>query len=139
MSRTSSDLTSLSQQPCGGTSKGQLHYVTTPGSRNYVAWRVLHSVPQGNCTVRLGMGADEADFKVLYPLDKSANKDGSFPCGRSETNIEGKEFRFPRNFTCDTCTLQLEWTVSTQKGGSVQQHYCGDIQVIGTEVEECIG
>jgi len=51
------------------------------------------------------MGADEADFKVLFPLDKSANKDGSFPCGRTETNIEGKEFKFPKNFTCDTCTL----------------------------------
>lgn len=85
------------------------------------------------------MGADEADFKVLYPLDKSANKDGSFPCGRTETNIEGKEFKFPMNFTCDTCSLQVEWTISTSQKVSVQQHHCGDVQVIGTEVEECIG
>lgn len=94
--------------------------MTTPGSRNFIAWRVNHPAPQGNCTVRLGMGADEADFKVLYPLDKSANKDGSFPCGRTETNVEGKEFRFPRNFTCDTCTLQVEWTVSTSQKISLQ-------------------
>jgi hypothetical protein len=89
--------------------------------------------------VRLGLGADEADFKVLIPLDRSANKDGSFPCGRTETNIEGKEFRFPKNFTCDTCTLQLEWTVGKEKNQTVQQHYCGDVQIISTEVEECVG
>lgn len=35
------------------------------------------------------------------PLDKSANKKGSFPCGREETGLEGKEVLFPANFTCD--------------------------------------
>ena len=73
-------------------SKGGIHFVTTPGSRNSIGWKVNHPEPQGNSKVRLGMGADEADFKVLYPLDKSANKEGSFPCGRTETNIEGKNF-----------------------------------------------
>jgi len=47
---------------------------------------------------------------VLFPLDKSADKKGFFPCGREETGLDGKEVIFPVNFTCDTCTLQFEWT-----------------------------
>jgi hypothetical protein len=49
----------------------------------------------------LGEGLDETDFKVLFPLDKSANKNGSFPCGREESSLEGKEVKFPTNYTCD--------------------------------------
>jgi len=94
-------------------------------------------VPNGNCTIRLGTGPDESDLQVLFPLDKSANKLGSFPCGREEASMEGKEVKFPKNFTCDSCTLQLEWQV--QEKGKVQQHYCADVEVIGTEVEECAG
>jgi hypothetical protein len=55
--------------------------------------------------VRIGDGPDEDEFKVLMPLDRSANKKGSFPCGREQSGVEGKEFKFPLNFTCDTCTL----------------------------------
>jgi hypothetical protein len=127
MSRVVEGDLDLNQQPCGGTIKGPLHYMTTPGSRNFIAWKVIHPASQGNCTVRLGMGADEADYKILYPLDKSANAEGSFPCGRTETNVEGKEFRFPKNFTCDSCSVQVEWTVSTINKTQVQQHHCGDI------------
>jgi len=57
---------------------------------------------------------------VLKPRDGSGNKDGSFPCGR-EVGYEGKEFRFPKNYTCDACTLQLEWSIAT---GSI--HQCAD-------------
>ena len=66
-------------------------------------------MPNGNCTLRLGTGPNESDLQVLFPLDKSANKQGAFPCGREETSLEGKEVKFPKNFTCDSCTLQLEW------------------------------
>lgn len=111
--------------------------MATPGSRNFIAWKVNHPAPNGNCTIRLGTGPDESDFRVLHPLDKSANKNGSFPCGREETGLEGKEVKFPKNLTCDTCTLQIEWTVGDK--GSAQQHYCADVQVIDKEAEECSG
>ena len=55
--------------------------------------------------MRLGQGADEDKFIVLHPLDGSANKNGSFPCGREETGVEGKEVKFPSNFTCDSCVI----------------------------------
>jgi hypothetical protein len=55
-------------------------------------------------------------------MDKSADAKGSFPCGREETGVDGKEFRFPANFTCDQCVIQWEWT--TELG---QLHMCSDI------------
>ncbi len=134
---TSSDALNLKEQPCGGTQRGLVHFAATPGSRNFIAWKVIHSVPNGNCTIRLGQGPNEEDFKVLFPLDKSANKNGQFPCGREETAMEGKEVKFPKDLTCDQCTLQLEWTIAEK--GNVQQHYCADVQVIDKEVEECSG
>ena len=127
----------LRLQPCGGLDKQSVHFSTTPGSRNFIAWKVSHPAPAGNCTLRLGLGPNENEFKVLHPLDKSANKNGSFPCGREETTLEGKEVRFPKNFTCDMCTLQLEWVVAEK--GNVQQHYCADVTVIDRELEECAG
>jgi hypothetical protein len=79
--------------------------MSTPGSRNFIAWKVVHPSPTGNCTIRIGESADENDFKVLFPLDRSANKKGSFPCGREESGLEGKEVKFPANYTCDQCII----------------------------------
>ena len=100
----------LTQQPCGGSQRASVHYVSTPGSRNFISWKILHPSQNGTCILRIGQGADEDTFKVLFPLDKSANKKGAFPCGREETAVDGKEFIFPANFTCDSCTIQWEWT-----------------------------
>ena len=47
---------------------------------------------------------DEDKFVVLKPRDGSARTDGSFPCGR-QGGYEGKEFKFPKDYTCDSCTL----------------------------------
>ena len=132
--RKIANYTYLSHPPCGGTEKGSVHFVAQPGSRNYIAWKIIHPSLTGNCTIRVGTGPDEDDFHVLMPLDKSANKKGSFPCGREEAGIEGKEVKFPSNFTCDSCTLQWEWT--TELG---QMHICSDVTIINTEVEECAG
>ena len=71
--------------------------------------------------MRVGVGLDEDEFLVVKPRDGSADRKGSFPCGR-EIGYEGKEFRFPKNYTCDSCTLQFEWTVN---GGQI--HQCADI------------
>jgi hypothetical protein len=55
-----------SKQPCGGANTlGVVHFTTKPGSRNFIGWKVIDPAPEGNCTVRLGMGPNENDFKVL--------------------------------------------------------------------------
>jgi len=102
-SRKITNYTLLSTPPCGGTADAPVHFIATPGSRNIIGWKVLHPSPTGNCTIRLGEGPNEEDFKVIYPLDHSANKKGSFPCGREESGFEGKEIKLPKNFTCDSC------------------------------------
>jgi len=48
------NFTLLGQQPCGGTARGNVHYMATPGSRNFIAWKIVHPSPKGNCTIRLG-------------------------------------------------------------------------------------
>jgi len=113
--RTFTDRNLPNEQPCGGTQKGKTHYLAEPGSRNYLHWRVLKAVHNANCTVRFGVGLDEDDFTVLRPRDGSANQEGAFACGRVAGH-EGKEFRFPKGFTCSSCTLQFEWEI----GGATQ-------------------
>lgn len=131
--RTFSNTSSINPAPCGGADRGFTHYMAMPGSRNYVQWKVAHPSPEGKCIVRIGQGLDEDEFVVLKPRDGSAGKDGSFPCGR-EIGYEGKEFRFPRNFTCDSCVLQLEWTIPTG-----QIHQCADFYMTDKETEDCSG
>ena len=60
--------------------------------------------------MRVGSGMDEDKFVTLKPRDGSARQDGSFPCGR-QTGYEGKEFRLPKDYTCDSCTLQFEFEI----------------------------
>ena len=125
---------SLGQQPCGGVPNGFVHYHSMPGSRNLVGWKVEYPSLTGNCTVRIGDVPDESKLQVLYPLDGSANDKGSFPCGRSTTELEAKEFRFPHGISCDQCILQVEW--KTEAG---EQHRCADIEVLDKEMPECYG
>ena len=49
--------------------------------------------------------------------------------------IEGKEVHFPKNFSCDSCTLQIEW--ETKQGG--RQYMCSDIQILNGKIEDCSG
>ena len=109
--RSFSNSSTVNGPPCGGSEKGNVHYIATPGSRNYIQWKVIHPSPEGNCTIRVGQGFDEDEFLILRPRDGSSFQDGSFPCGR-EIGYEGKEFRLPRNMTCESCTLQFEWTIA---------------------------
>ena len=107
--RLFSNTSTLNNQPCGDADKGTVHYLGAPGSKNLVQWKVVHPSPDGNCTVRVGSGldseeTDEGKFIVLQPRDGSANEQGSFPCGR-DVGYEAKEFKFPKHFTCDSCTL----------------------------------
>jgi hypothetical protein len=72
--------------------------------------------------------SDEGRFIVLKPRDGSANAAGQFPCGR-EVGYEGKEFKLPKNFTCDSCTLQLEWALPNGD----QIHQCADFLMAASE------
>lgn len=134
MTRKDVDNSRLPLKPCGGTTKGGIHFETTPGSRNMFAWKVIHPSHTGNCTIRVGATPDEAALHVVRPTDGSAYDDGSFPCGRQETQYEGKEVKLPLNLECDDCIVSLEW--ATERG---VQHRCSDFMSIGTEIPECFG
>ena len=95
------DMTLLARTPCGGTRSGPVHYETTPGSRNVIAWRILKPSPAGRCIIRVGDSPREKDLQLLKPTDGSAGDDGSFPCGREVTSYEAKEVRLPRDLSCD--------------------------------------
>ena len=124
----------LGRHPCGGTKSGPVHYETTPGSRNLVAWRILTADPTGRCLIRVSDTPKEADMVVVKPTDGSAGDDGSFPCGREVTSYEAKEIKIPRDLECDSCLLQLTWM--TEEG---DQYRCTDFESASTEVPECFG
>ena len=93
--------------PCGAREKGKVHYMSQPLQRNSISWKTIHHSKQGNCTLRLGPGIDETferDYKLLIPIDGSADDTGRFPCGRISGIVESKVVIFP-NVTCDDCTL----------------------------------
>jgi len=72
---------------------------------------------------------------VLRPTDGTANKKGAFPCGRSQTEWESKEFRVPEDLNCDTCVVSLEFF--TERGPI---YMCSDIEVLGNaDIPECYG
>ena len=108
--RIGTDRNLANRQPCGAAEKGPTHYLARAGSKNFIQWRTVKASPNANCTVRLGVGTDEDDFKVLHPRDGTADMDGKFPCGRA-AGYDGKEFRFPKGLTCESCTLQFEWAL----------------------------
>jgi len=82
----------------------------------------LHPDVNGNCTLKLGTGMLENNYEIIQPIDGSAIN-GKFPCGREQTNYEGKTIKLPLNLTCDSCTLQLTW--ETKASGKM--HMCSDI------------
>lgn len=136
ISRKGIDFSRLSLSPCGGSTAGTIHYETTPGSRNMFSWKVVHPSHNGNCTLRVGeSGATSTStMTVLHPLDGTGDENGVFACGRQEHAFEGKEFKLPVAFECDSCIVGLEW--QTEKG---VQHRCTDFISIGREIPECFG
>lgn len=131
--RTFSNTSLVNKPPCGDADKSFIHYMATPNSRNLIQWKVLHPSSNGTCTVRIGMGLDEDQYVTLYPRDGSADTTGSFVCGR-EIGYDSKEFRFPKNISCDSCTLQFEFTTT---GGQI--HQCADIMVESSECKQILG
>ena len=99
------DMTRLANAPCGGTKLGAVHYETTPGSRNLVAWRILTPSASGRCLIRVSDSPMERDMRLVRPTDGSAADDGTFECGREETAYEAKEIKIPRDLICDQCII----------------------------------
>ena len=82
LKRKDVDVSRLGVRPCGGTKSGAVHYETTLGSRNLVAWRIHTPSPTGRCIIRVSDSPIEANMVIAKPTDGSAAEDGSFPCGR---------------------------------------------------------
>lgn len=102
--REGTDRAANNKGPCGSAQKAETHYLSRSGSRNWVSWRTIKSSPTANCTVKLGVGTDDDEFKVLHPRDGTSDINGKFPCGRA-AGYDGKEFKFPKTLTCESCTL----------------------------------
>lgn len=92
--------------PCEGVPAGKVHFMTTPASRNLIMWDVDYAAEDANCTLRIGTSPKMKDFDVLHPMDKSADDDGKFPCGRKSTDLTGVEVKFP-NTTCENCIISM--------------------------------
>ena len=120
--------------PCGGAKQSWVHFDAEMGSKSFINWKTVHSDEFGICTIRLGEDATDKDYDILKPLDGTGFKNGSFPCGRS-IGDEGKEIKFPKNITCDSCILQMEWY--TKLGG--KQYMCADIELMSGKIEDCSG
>jgi hypothetical protein len=120
--------------PCGGHPKGKAHFDAEMNTKIFVAWKIVHPDASGNCTLRLGSGETQGDLEVVRPFDKS-DVNGKFPCGREQTNYEGKIVKLPANLSCDDCVLQVEWeTHATGK-----QYMCSDIEILSGKIEDCAG
>jgi len=61
--RLSDNRGNANKGPCGGVERGNIHYLSQSGSRNYVQWKTLKSHLYSNCTVRISTGGEnENDF-----------------------------------------------------------------------------
>ena len=133
-SYTEADLNPL-LYPCGGAKAGRVHFDAEMSSKVYINWRTLHPDDKGMCTLRLGESANDKDYDILYPTDGSGRANGGkFECGRATLAIEGKEVRLPRNLTCDSCILQMEWETSMGK-----RYMCADIEILFGKIADCSG
>ena len=129
------EFANTSISPCAGLPKGKTHLLITPGSYSNVQWKIAKGVEEGLCQVRLYYGvSNESAYVVLYPEDNSGNSEGKFGCGRYSNTYETKEFFFPVNLSCDSCTLQLTWETIEFKN-----YYCTDITIMSDEIKYCLG
>ena len=76
----------------------------------------------------------EDSFAPLFPRDGSADAFGRFPCGRYSETYETKEFGFPRNLSCDRCTVQLIWATP-----DFTHYHCSDVTLMTDKVKLCMG
>ena len=109
------------------------------GSRNYFTWRTLKAHHSANCTLRIASDHETNEFRLIRPLDDSADYDGKFPCGR-KAGFEGKEIRLPADLICESCVIQLTQEISAEE----KIHQCADIVILEKSTESyvatgCVG
>lgn len=131
--RNKTNARTIGYPPCGGAAKGPVHSLAEPGSINPVAWSVRTPSAAGFCSIRLSRGLDFDNSQPLSPIGVSTTN-GKFPCGRNETYLERVTVEFPKDFTCDECTLQWTWETEV---GSVYQ--CVDVQISTGGQSACFG
>ena len=131
--RIGTSASQLNMSPCGGVERLKADTLTNKGSNLHFIWETVIPAKGSNCTVKISKGLERDDeFSVLYPTDGSADKDGSFPCGRSK-GFESQEFTLPSNYECDQCILQWKWTTSY---GDI--YSCSDIIINGGNMTVCM-
>lgn len=125
------------EYPCGGALKGPVHLDAEAGTREFVTWKTRVSAADGQCTIRLAEGPDDDELDVIYPLDGTGTQatNGAFPCGRTTGASEGKEILLPRDFTCDSCFIQVEF--ESHVGG--KQYMCADVRILHGSIPDCSG
>ena len=80
------------------------------------------------------IGLDTEDsFFTLKPADGSANREGRFPCSQTIVEPEYKEIILPKNFSCESCTVQIIWRNKTDI-----QYYCSDILIMNEYLNNCM-
>jgi len=108
--------------PCGGYSKGAIKHLTAIGNDIIVQWKVLNTNGHLFCKIAVSNGntylntlgiENERSFIPLFPLDKSADSSGLFPCGLENNAVEMKTVSMPPNFKCSNCILQFSWRTSS--------------------------
>ena len=111
------------------------HYLAEMGEVTRFHWHTLKGHPQANCTMHISPGSTEImDFKMIRPRDDSANIDGFFPCGR-KPGYEFKDFRLPKDLSCESCTIQLTWFLNDYE----QIHQCSDITIYeASDIDMCV-
>jgi len=139
LARTYESRTEANHSPCGPVEKGATHWMGSQGSRNFFTWRTLKAHHSANCTLRIASDHETTEYKLIRPLDDSADYDGKFPCGR-KVGYDGKEIKLPLDLICESCVLQLVQEIS----GEEKIHQCADIVILEKTNQEyvipdCIG
>jgi len=95
----------LNQGPCGGTERGSVYYSAFPGRSNLIRWKIIHPISEGNCTIKLSNGLDEAhesSFQPLNPVYDFAfqNQEGSMEYYSGEQGNYNRQFYKRGKFSC---------------------------------------
>ncbi|CAI2378059.1 unnamed protein product [Moneuplotes crassus] len=116
---------------CGGfQGSGRSNFIASPNTDVFFKWKTINPDIDGMCRITI----QESTSEPFKPVEvKGYTEEGWFMCGRRGNSLEQKEFKTP-SYTCDICTLQLQFNTSQ---GMVS--ICSDISLLEGEVIDCEG
>lgn len=132
----------LTDIPCGGRPKSIGCLLTPAGNGYAIKWKVIVpndkllcsiSVTDGNVFL-LCLDNNNENFRTLFPLDKSADESGYFPCGRGADITEVKVVDIPKDLACEYCILQFSWKLPDS-----EYHTCSDFVFDDKKSQYCLG